>query len=67
MTTKGERSIMTNGLRMRNALALVLTLALGGFARAAHAESRRSGFECFKVVPVDRVAEDRHRFAGAFE
>ena len=40
MTTKGERTTMTTHcLRIRNALALVLTLALGGFAHAAHADA----------------------------
>ena len=40
MTTKGEGTNMTTQrLRIRNALALVLTLALGGFAHAAHADA----------------------------
>jgi len=42
MTTKGERTDMNNGHlrnRKRNALALVLTLALGGFAQAAQADA----------------------------
>jgi hypothetical protein len=42
MTTKGDRNTMNIGHlrnRKRNALALVLTLALGGFAQAAHADA----------------------------
>jgi len=41
MTTKGERTTMNTGLfrNRKNALALVLTLALGGFAHAAHADA----------------------------
>ena len=63
MTTMGERTVMTIGLRMRNALALVLTLALGGFAHAAHADAggcELLGFpsEDATVVPACQTPPD---------
>ena len=58
MTTKGERTTMNTGRlrnRKRNALALVLTLALGGFAHAAHADA--GGCELLGFPSEDGAAE----------
>jgi len=58
MTTKGDRTTMNIGQipnRKRNALALVLTLALGGFAHAAHADA--GGCELLGFPSEDGAAE----------